>query len=89
MDISVTMRGEHQHQRAEPVDAEVIFDAQRRGPGALLDEAHGSVGGQPVHTMRATVDGGQRRDHRHGARVPAREQRNHRADHGQHGQQRQ
>ena len=38
--------GEHEHERAEAVDAEVILDAERGSPGYALDHAHGAVGGQ-------------------------------------------
>ena len=39
---------EHQHQRAEAVDAEMILNAQRRRPGDAFDQADAAVGGQ-VH----------------------------------------
>ena len=81
--------GEQEHERAEAVDAEVILDAQRRRPAVQLDEADASVGGKADPDDEGHNEAGQRSDQRDAARVLAREERDGRADEGQHGEERQ
>ena len=82
--------GEHQHQRAQPIDAQVVLDAQRRRPGVLLDQADAAVRGQLASTPPAPAPGRRSVVIRATARacLPA-EERNRRARQRQHGQQRQ
>ena len=76
---------EHQHQRAQPVHAEVILDAQGRRPCVLLDESVATENGPPAplgphnERQRQVRDG---REEGHGARMLAREERNHRPREG-------
>ena len=81
--------GEHEHERAEAVDAEVILDAQRGRPGDALDQADGAVGGQLGPDEEGQGEAGERGDEGHGAGVLAGEERDGRADEGQHGEERQ
>ena len=81
--------GEHQHERAQAVDAKMILDAERRRPGDALDHAHAAVGRQagPDEERKAQACDGC--EEGHGARVFAGEERGSRADKGHHGQERQ
>jgi hypothetical protein len=62
---------EHQHQRAQPVHAQVVFNAQRRRPCRALDQPVASVRGQlrPHHQRQRQPD--ERRDQSHAARMLA------------------
>ena len=81
--------GEHEHERAEAVDAEMVFDAERGCPCDALNHAHGSVDGQvgpDEESDGEARDGGEESD---GARVFGGKERDGCADEGQHGEQRQ
>ena len=81
--------GEQEHERAEAIDTEVILDAQRRRPTVQLDEADHSIGGKTDPNDKGHNETNQRSDQRDAARVLAREERDCRADEGQHGEDRQ
>jgi hypothetical protein len=67
--------GEEKHERAQAVDAEVIFDAQAGHPGRALDIMHAAVSADSVPDEEGEGQGEERTEKGDDARIPAGDER--------------
>ncbi len=78
----------HEHQRSQPVDANVIFDTERRHPGRAFNQSNRTVGRQLRPDKKRDGQRGQPGEQSYAARLLAGEKRDSGAGQRQHGEQR-